>query len=71
LPFYYFGRFKSEKTLLHNQQQKALLMAINEQAWITINMQLISSCLSLITETNQYQKKVLYDNEAIYISAML
>jgi hypothetical protein len=49
---------------------------INEQAWITDSiLPLISSCLSLITGTDQYQQetevKVLYDNEAIYISAML
>jgi hypothetical protein len=76
--FYYFGRFKSEKTLLHNQQQAYIVDGlINEQAWIT-NSNIATDFIMFepdngkpININKKTEVKVLYDNEAIYISAML
>jgi hypothetical protein len=65
------------KRLLHNQQQKALVDGlINEQAWITDSN--IATDFIMFEPDNEpininkkTEVKVLYDNEAIYISAML
>jgi hypothetical protein len=72
--FYYFGRFKSEKTLLHNNRKHIVDGLINEQAWITDSN--IATDFIMFEPDNVHinkktEVKVLYDNEAIYISAML
>jgi hypothetical protein len=69
---HYFGRFKS-KTFAQSTTESIVDGLINEQAWITDSN--IATDFIMFEPDNgkpiNIKKTVLYDNEAIYISAML
>jgi hypothetical protein len=77
LPFITLDASSQKRLFLQSTTESIIVDGLINEAWITDSniAPLISSCLSLITGNRNINKKtevkVLYDNEAIYISAML
>jgi hypothetical protein len=76
LPFITLDASSQKRLFLQSTTESIIVDGlINKHGLQTPTLPLISSCLSLITGNRNINKKtevkVLYDNEAIYISAML